>query len=109
MNEHELGYVLAKAFWEKGNATEAARAMVRYGFEHANLERIVAAAMPGNVASRRLLEHLGFIYEKDVNYYEMTGDTTIQLASPMTTYYVLGREHFAPGDSSFHLHYGDFS
>src|SRR5262244_1425483 len=26
MNEHELGYVLAKAFWEKGNATEAARA-----------------------------------------------------------------------------------
>jgi hypothetical protein len=98
-DEHELGYVPAKAFWGHGYATEAVRAMARYGFEQAHLHRIVAATQPGNVASRRVLEHVGFVYERDVNYSEMTGDTTAELPSPMTTYYALTPAHFVPGDS----------
>ncbi len=99
----ELAYVLGKPYWGQGFATEAARAVVRYGFAHLGWNRIVAAIIPGNVASRRVLEHLGFIYEKDVNYYEMSGDTTFLMDSPIVPYFVLQRDQFAPGDAFYRV------
>jgi len=62
-----------------------------------------AALNPGNSASRRVLEHLGFVYEKDVNYYEMTGDTTMEMDSPIVPYFVLRREQFAPGAAVYRV------
>jgi ribosomal-protein-alanine N-acetyltransferase len=56
----ELGYVLAAAHRGRGLAGEAAAAACGYGFDGLGLERIVAWTEPGNVASRRLLERLGF-------------------------------------------------
>lgn len=103
-NEAELVYSLGKPYWGQGFATEAARACVRFGFENTSWERMVAAIIPGNVASRRVLEHLGFVYEKDVNYYEMTGDTTMELDSPIVPYFALRRELFVPGHAFYHLH-----
>ena len=103
-NEAELVYSLGKPYWGQGYATEAARACVRFGFENTSWERIVAAIIPGNVASRRVLEHIGFVYEKDVNYYEMTGDTTMELDSPIVPYFALRRELFAPGRALYRLH-----
>lgn len=57
----ELGYVLASAHRGRGLAGEAAAAACAYGFENLGLERIVAWTEPGNTASRRLLERLGFL------------------------------------------------
>jgi RimJ/RimL family protein N-acetyltransferase len=54
----ELGYWLGVPFWGKGYATEAAGAIVRYGFEQLELHRIFASHFEGNVASRRVLEKL---------------------------------------------------
>lgn len=102
-NEAELVYSLGKPYWGQGFATESARALIRYCFEHTSWERIVAAIIPGNTASRRVLEHLGFVYEKDVNYYEMTGDTSMELDSPIVPYFVLGREQFVSGDAFYHV------
>jgi ribosomal-protein-alanine N-acetyltransferase len=90
MNEPELGYALGKAFWGKGYATETARAVARYGFAHANLDRIFATVVPENGPSRRVLEHLGFVYEKDVTHYTMP-----------VAYYALQREQFVSGDSFY--------
>lgn len=101
--EAELVYSLGKPYWGRGFATEAARALVRYSFENTAWERMVAAIVPGNAASRRVLEHLGFVYEKDVNYYEMSGDTTIELDSPMVPYFVLRREQFVPHDALYRV------
>jgi RimJ/RimL family protein N-acetyltransferase len=55
----ELLYGLAQPYWGQGLATEAARAVLRHGFEHCGLTRIVAATDPPNQASVRVLEHLG--------------------------------------------------
>jgi len=62
-DEYELGYALGKAYWGQGIATEAAQAAVRFGFESAKLDRIIAVVVPENIASWRVLEHVGFIYE----------------------------------------------
>lgn len=67
----ELGYDIAKAQWGQGIATEAARACVRFGFETAKLNRIMAVVVPENTASWRALERIGFIFEKKTVYFDL--------------------------------------
>lgn len=59
----ELGYMLSPAHWGKGLASEAVRAVLRFGFERIGLHRVEAELDPRNAASARLLERLGFRYE----------------------------------------------
>lgn len=59
----ELGYWLGTPYWGKGYATEAAREMLRYGFENLQLHRIFATHFIHNPASGRVLEKLGMRYE----------------------------------------------
>src|ERR1700675_1318852 len=51
----ELGYWLGVPHWGKGYATEAARALVKYGFETLQLHRIFASHFADNLASERVL------------------------------------------------------
>jgi [ribosomal protein S5]-alanine N-acetyltransferase len=64
-NHHhaELGYWLGVPYWGKGYATEAAREMLRYGFEDLKLHRICASYFKGNESSGRILKKLGMSYE----------------------------------------------
>ena len=55
----ELGYWVGKPFWNRGYATEAARALLAYGFRELELNRIHAAHMARNPASGRVMEKLG--------------------------------------------------
>ena len=55
----EVGWRLAAKCWERGYATEAARASVAFAFEHAGLSEIVSMTVPENVRSRRVMERLG--------------------------------------------------
>ena len=59
----ELGYWLGVASWGKGYATEAAREMLRYGFEDLNLHRIFASHFKQNPASGNILKKLGMRHE----------------------------------------------
>ena len=59
----ELGYWLGVPYWGKGFATEAAREMLRYGFEDLQLHRIFASHFKHNPASGRILAKLGMRYE----------------------------------------------
>ena len=95
--EGELGYLLCRAAWGQGFMTEAARAMVRYGFEHGKWDRLVAYIVPANLASGRVLEHTGFIYEKNVDYRELAGDPNMSADFAVVRFYSLPRERFAPG------------
>jgi len=54
-----LGYILARQHWGQGYATEAARALLRFGFEHFGLHRIWATCDPRNAASAHVLEKIG--------------------------------------------------
>ncbi len=77
--------------------------MVRFGFEQTAWDRIVAAVVPANAASVRVVEHLGFVYEKEVNYLEMAGDPNLVLDPPFVAYYVLRREQFVPSGTYYRL------
>lgn len=57
--EAMLWYTLHPDAWGRGYATEAARAMVNFGFRGLGLHRIWADCDPANVASWRVLEKLG--------------------------------------------------
>jgi RimJ/RimL family protein N-acetyltransferase len=59
----EAAWRLARPYWGKGYATEAARAAIEDGFGRLGLEEIVAFTVPGNVASRRVMERLGMTYD----------------------------------------------
>jgi ribosomal-protein-alanine N-acetyltransferase len=59
----ELGYWLGVPYWGKGYATEAAQAMLRFGFEALQLHRIFASHFKHNPASGRILEKVGMRYE----------------------------------------------
>jgi ribosomal-protein-alanine N-acetyltransferase len=65
-----MGWLLAKEYWRRGLATEAATAWLHYGFETLGLDRIVAITRPENIASRGVMEKIGMNYEKDASYYE---------------------------------------
>ena len=56
----ELGYVLAPEVWGRGYATEAARALVVYGFEKLGAEALTSGHFADNPASGRVLEKAGF-------------------------------------------------
>jgi ribosomal-protein-alanine N-acetyltransferase len=62
-------YALATRYWGQGLATEGACASLGYGFEHLKLERIMAAALIDNHASRRVLEKIGLRYEKTFQFH----------------------------------------
>jgi ribosomal-protein-alanine N-acetyltransferase len=59
----EVGYGIARAVWGQGIGAEAVRAVVRYGFEQLNLNRIYAQTIADNTRSVRMLEALGFVRE----------------------------------------------
>ncbi|MBA9075659.1 GNAT family N-acetyltransferase [Rufibacter quisquiliarum] len=57
--EAALWYLLNPTYWNKGYTTEAARALIEYGFEELHLHRFWADCDPRNVGSYRVMEKLG--------------------------------------------------
>jgi len=62
-NSAEVGYWIGYPYWNRGYATEAAAALVKYGFEALGLNRIQACHMEHNPASGRVLQKIGMTYE----------------------------------------------
>jgi len=56
---YEIGWVFHRAYHGQGYATEAAVALLHYGFDALHLHRIIATCQPKNVASCRVMEKLG--------------------------------------------------
>jgi [ribosomal protein S5]-alanine N-acetyltransferase len=59
----EIGYWIGREFWGRGYCTEAAAAVVRFGFERLDLNRIFAWHMTRNPASGRVMLKLGMTHE----------------------------------------------
>jgi [ribosomal protein S5]-alanine N-acetyltransferase len=56
---YEIGWVFNPTYHNKGYASEAANAVLKYGFETLNLHRIIATCQPENIPSWRVMEKLG--------------------------------------------------
>jgi RimJ/RimL family protein N-acetyltransferase len=102
-NEAEVIYTMGKLYWGRGYATEATRALIRYSVEHYTWDPITACIFPANIASRRVLEHLGFVYERDVNYLERTGIASYVMESPIVALYTVPCDTFTPGDAFYRV------
>jgi RimJ/RimL family protein N-acetyltransferase len=63
--EPEIGWWLARPYWGRGLATEAATAALRDAFERAGLQRVVSIAVPANRASTRIMEKLGLEFDAE--------------------------------------------
>jgi RimJ/RimL family protein N-acetyltransferase len=55
----EIGWRLAAEYWNRGYATEGARAVLQFGFESLQADEIVSFTVPANLRSRRVMEKLG--------------------------------------------------
>jgi [ribosomal protein S5]-alanine N-acetyltransferase len=70
----ELGYWIGVPFWGRGYATEAARAVVAFGFETLKLERIFAHHFATNPASGRVLQKIGMQREGRLRHHFLKWD-----------------------------------
>jgi ribosomal-protein-alanine N-acetyltransferase len=64
-SEVEVAYMIDKAFWGQGLATEAAQAILAYAQEKLSLTRLVCLIDQGHVASMRVAEKMGMAFEKE--------------------------------------------
>ncbi|TQK03334.1 GNAT family N-acetyltransferase [Herbaspirillum sp. SJZ107] len=61
-NPHEIGWRLRRDRWGMGLASEAARELVRHGFEGLQAPLLCAIRHPGNAGSARVMDKLGMRY-----------------------------------------------
>lgn len=66
-DECELGYWIGKPFWGNGYIPEAAREMLRHGFEDLGMTKIWCGYYDGNTKSKRVQEKCGFRYQWTTN------------------------------------------
>ena len=76
-NERTRGYVayfLHSDFWGNGYATEAARALLAYGFQNTDIDLIFAVCVPENAASFRVMEKVGMRETDPLTFYAKNGN-----------------------------------
>ncbi|MBO7254549.1 MAG: GNAT family N-acetyltransferase [Clostridia bacterium] len=59
----EIGYVLSPEYWRQGLMKEAVSAVMRISFREIGFHRLTVRIMDGNIASMKLAQSLGFVYE----------------------------------------------
>jgi ribosomal-protein-alanine N-acetyltransferase len=70
----DIGYEIDRHYWGHGYATEAARALIDFGFEQLQLHRIWANCVVENTASAHVLEKSGMRYEGCLHESELMKD-----------------------------------
>jgi len=82
--EIEIGYGISGEYRNNGYATEAAKSVLQFAFDNIGLDALVAIVKPENIASRRVIEKLGFTHrgirtvpdengmECEFNYYRLS-------------------------------------
>ena len=89
-DECELGYWIGQAFWGRGLIPEAAKRLIRHGFEDLGMQKIWCGYYDGNTKSSRVQEKMGF------QYHHTTGNVPVPLLAETRTEHItcLTREHW---------------
>lgn len=77
----EMGYWMGVPYWNQGYCSEAARALVAYGFEQMGLHRIYALHLTRNPASGRVMQKAGMTYEGTLRQHVKKWDRYEDLAA----------------------------
>jgi RimJ/RimL family protein N-acetyltransferase len=59
----EIGWRIAEEFWNRGLATEGARAVIQFAFDRLRLDNLVSFTSPENLASLKVMEKLGMTHD----------------------------------------------
>lgn len=78
LEDVDIGFAFLPRYWGRGYALESARAVMDYGRQILELDRIVAITSPDNASSIRLLERIGLRFERTI---ELAGSATQLFAS----------------------------
>ncbi|WKN45815.1 GNAT family N-acetyltransferase [Tunicatimonas pelagia] len=78
-NRAEIGYWIAEPFWNQGLTTEATKAIVKFGFEILNLNKLTSSHLAKNIASGKVMQKAGMVKEgelkehilKDSEYHDL--------------------------------------
>lgn len=70
LDETDIGFRFFEEHWNKGLATESAKACIDYGFENLNLKTIIGRAISENIASIKVLEKIGLKFEREFDFDE---------------------------------------
>ena len=81
LDDVDIGYALLPEFWSQGYALESAAAVVAYAGKTLGLKRVVAVTNSDNQSSIRLLEKMGFKYERMVRLSEDAPEIKLFAAS----------------------------
>lgn len=73
---YELGYNLNRAFWGKGYATEAAKAMIQWAYHTLQVRDFVARHANANAASGNVIKKCGFLFDHYGQYSRFDGSKT---------------------------------
>jgi ribosomal-protein-alanine N-acetyltransferase len=80
ISEPELGWTFARAHWGFGYATEAAAAVMKHWLEVLKFPRIISLIDPQNVASQRVAERIGMIFERQVQWKAKPANLFVRLS-----------------------------
>ena len=61
----EIGWWLARSYWGRGLATEAAKIALQDIFQRVGVDRVISVAKPANTASTRIMEKIGLEFERE--------------------------------------------
>lgn len=86
----EILYGLAPTHWGRGLATEAAAAMLAWGFDRHGFDRVLALTDAPNAASVRVMERLGMSFVKRALHHDLD-----------TVFYVMTREAWGQREASY--------
>ncbi|WP_461787827.1 GNAT family N-acetyltransferase [Pedobacter sp.] len=71
VNFHDIGYRLVQRYWNKGIATETAKACLKYGFTQLKLKEVYGMCHIDNKASKNVLQKCGLQLIEEFEYNEM--------------------------------------
>lgn len=90
--EVEVAYMLDKAYWGQGLATEVAQAIRDYGFTQLGLSRLICLIDPDHTASQRVAEKIGMTLEQSLDGIDGDGIPTLV--------YAMSKPGFSPDKTS---------
>ena len=74
----EIGYCISKAYWNKGITTEALKAVIKFLIKEVRVERVHAFHNINNVASGKVMQKAGMIFEGKLRKYHLNRDGALE-------------------------------
>ena len=62
---YQIGYNIMEKHWNRGYTTEAMKAIFRFAVENLGIKKVAGGHAKDNLASARVIEKLGFVYDRD--------------------------------------------